>query len=1328
MSQFVSAVRARWALLVFVVCFGGLTVTELAAQRPHVERIRHEFLLLDIDVAATKKFATVQNHLRVGQLAEAVDLLRTVNDGQAGKLVSAGPGRYVNWQIYANMLAAALPAEGLKIYREQFDPLFRPTFETGRETLDEQLLQKVVDQGYCCTFGDDALLLLGDLAWDAGDIWRARSYWEQLLPPLQPKEPGEPVILLAYPDSDVDRSLVLGRLALCGIQAGRLDAARRILGRLVETQPDAVGHLAGRTGPIREIVQDAIDAAQRAPAPLHSSLFATFGGHPRRFDRVQQTSEIGTLRWRAELRSFGGELRRGFIHGGAGGACYFPVVYGDILLVHDGESIYAYRLETGEPVWPAEDGSAKIFSVEDLEPGAANRGFGDRPLANIGLPRFTMTVSDGRLYVRMGSVHPLSGDRGSVLVCLDLAHRDGKLVWNTFASTIETGDADWNFEGSPLVIENHVYVGLRRSNPQPQSNVACFDAATGKLIWNRKLCVGSANPNIPDFDVNQHLLTWGDGTLYYATHMGAIAAIDPDSGATKWLVTYPRVEDPRFRHELDARLRRGPLPAMFADGTLYVAPLDSDDLLAIEAETGVVKWTRSFQSPIQSLLGVSQGLVYVSGAQLWAVSAQSGRIVWPQAGDREPEAAGFGRGLLVGDSIYWPNFEEILVVDQVSGAVRQRFPLTAGHGQSGGNLLLVDGYLVVAQPNRIAVFGDLPEMRRQSQPGPNSPRNLSPARRAWNLGRINAAEQNWNAAADQFHLTRKLAGADDEWLDLPLSRVASEREFEMRLRAVRQVLDTGERKNNVGEILQQALDAAPDRVRRGLGLALAVKWLHEFGLEDTGRFARQLLDVPDFAALRVRFAREGPTSLRGWISKILMLPLPSKQSVEALGASANVSHPISELPWPLTRHWTQSFGDRSRFLVPTGPTPATDTECIIVDQSPLLCLNARDGSIRWQLRLSHPLAWAAYFQETLLLATSHDVHAVSLANGRTVWRRSLQACPKPESTVAHASLTTIENSEFRTSSKLLVEVWAPPVLCSADGLFSEFLIVEDLLLIRQGRQRIVAWRAADGEPVWNFESEQGIAPGIISSEQQVLCGTVAPGAIVILDLETGAQTGQWKTAAVPWLNRPAVRDDRTFLAVSGIGQIASWSRPGAAWHTDEGPLAWKWTGQLTQSRQPPQVLCQGELSLLIIDGDTLIVVDSLSGVMLWKVGLGRDIVEQPGETLCFDQQRVYIPADGILRAYGLRSGKIEWERSVGTPGAVYKSRLIGDSVVVFPMRTLQGVVNTVSVCNASTGHFRQRLVFPTPAGDIQPRENNLVIAGTTLLFSCGDTLVGLGSP
>lgn len=1346
--------RSRWLIgLSFLIC--GIATSFAAAPKNPGARQVHEMLLLDVDNAATKKFTTVQTHLRVGQLREAIELLQSIGDAHVGKLVAAGQGRYVNVRNYAQMLAAGLSPEGLRIYRESLDPVLKPTFETARLAGDEVQLEKIVRQGYCCSFADDALLMLGDLAWDAGDIWRARSYWEQLLPP-PPAKPGEPIGWLAYPDSDLDPALVLGRLVLCSIQAGQQGDIQKELAEFARRHPQAEGRLAGKTGNLLEILQGAAKEAEQWRDPVHTSLVETFAGSPQRFHAESSFGEVGRLRWKVPLKAFGEEPRRGFQQGSLGGLSYFPVVYGDVVLVNDDEHIHAYSLQTGKPAWSDDPSDARIYfsGIDRHDGGNPPRGVGEPLQSNIGLPRFSMTIANGRLFARMGSVQPYSGDRGGLLVCLDLAQGEGKLVWETFASAVEPETGGWIFEGSPLVVAGRAYVGMRRLNPQPQANVACFDALTGKLIWNRKLCVGQTNPNFPDFDVNQHLLTWGEGTLYYTTHMGAVAAIDPRQGTIKWIVSYPRVEDTKFRHELASRLRRGPLPAMFANGMLYTAPIDSDELLAFDAETGLLKWRRSFSSSVQAVLGVSQGMVYASGAELWALSADSGQIVW-KVGDPDPESHGFGRGLLVDNLIYWPTHEEIFIVEQQTGALRQRAPLFAVHGQYAGNLILADHHLLIAQPNALAVFSDRgPPPDRSKTQKPEFTRRETPARLHWEQARYAAGEQSWAVAADQFHQARELADANDEWMNRPLSKVTLECEIDARLRHAWQLTKSDATAAN--QALIQAFEVAahgsgtrsardatlqraafghddhrdnhwrlrlpnsiPDDMRTWLGQQLVAQMNSAAATNDglASPFIEEVSETEKFQTRSVVWrnvtAAETPVAVapRVVTDETQPKPLPDQ----------------GQFPCPLTRRWEQSFGKDASLVYPFGTPASLDQACALVDRSPVACLNLVDGAIRWEAILSHPLRWASYYEESLILATEIEVRAVSVRTGELLWQQRLGSEGEIARRPLREMLTLVKVSPGSRPGRTANQGDRLP-----SGRLAEFVLTGETVLARQMSGRLLAWNAVDGRLIWQFEAARGLFAGWGVTQKHLLVSQKSPASLVLLNPVSGTERFRYEAASADWVRSPFVREDGTILTVGQAGRIESWFAPGTAWEADQAPRAWTWHGAFSQSLMPADVLAYGRISLLVLDGQTLIAVDSIQGNMLWKTALGTSAFDDARNAICCDEDHVYVAADGLLRAYSLQGGDLYWERYLGSPDVAWKSSVRGSTVMAYPAHSKRaasavakspstGSVDGVILCDSATGRYLQRLSVPANGDRVQ-----FYPTTHTTLLACGGTICGLG--
>ena len=1414
MRRFPALLQGLWAVWLIIGLAGPLP-----GQAPRARQL-HETLLLDIDNAATKKFATVQTNLRVGQLPEAIELLRSISDAHAGKLVATTPGRYVNVQNYVQMLAAGLPPEGLQIYRQQLDPILKPMFEAGRDTADEALLVKVLQQGYCCSFADEALLLLGDLAWNAGEVWRARSFWEQILPPPRPNALGEPVIWLGYPDTDLDLGLIMARLILCTIQSGDFFQVRRELAAFAEQYPEAEGHLAGRQGNLSKILKEIAAEAEEWPVPLQTSVVETFAGSPQRYHIDTQRAELGSFRWQANLRPFGEEQRRGFQPGSIGGLCYFPVVYGDVVLVNDDENIHAYNLQTGNSAWSDDVNDTRIYppsAAITQTVTATPRVPGEGPVGNIGLPRFTMTVADGRLYARMGSVQPYSSERSGWLVCLDLAHGEGKLIWETFASKIEPEAGGWNFEGSPVVVGSRLYVGLRRLNPQPQSNAACFDSLTGKLIWNRKLCGGQTNPNFPEFDVNQHLLTWGEGTLYYTTHMGAVAALDPGTGMIKWIVSYPRVEDTKLRHEYAARLQRGPLPAMFADGTLYVAPIDSDELMAFDAETGLLKWKRGFNSRIQSLLGVSKGMVFVSGAELWGIATESGKIVW-KIGDPDPESHGFGRGLLVEDTIYWPTHEEIFVVDQTTGAIQQRLPLFAVHGQYGGNLLLTEHHLLIAQPNRLAVFSDYgPAPRRSKAPKPEFSRRQSPAARAWTQARVAVETQDWERAASQFAAAARSARPGDEWMGRPLAAVAEDREIDARFRHAWQLTQSDP--TTAPDVIKAAFNVAAkpggpalqsnfrptgrvhselhfpgsvpvnmltwitaqltsrteiSTVKAGGAIPVlerttehhsifrrvvatqSVVTLEDSAIEQSLAAAEKLLATqPDAALVRLRelanIVHTNDERCRLWCG--IARSLESRQAwasaATAWREAARVGttgqtvtehdrqFPIGEFvrerleqpqydaqrlltenesfPWPLRRHWTLAGETTSRAVYPVGIPPSIEAACVLLNRPPLICLNLADGMPRWQLELSHPIRWAGFVAENMILATAVEIRAVSVADGATVWCQRLRLGENDVDRASHQLISVRFNADGKSS--------APShSLVAKYGELQDFALVGNTLLVRQGTHDVIAWDTAQGQLMWHFEATRGLARGWGLTAQHVVLGQLAPEHLVILDRANGSEVARFPTEAANWIRPPKMRDDGSLLTVGPLGRIESWSKPGFAWHSDQGPRLWTWQDAISYSNYYPEVLNDGGLSLILMDGRMLVAVDSQLGNIRWKAFLGQSHVDDARSAIQCADQRVYVAADGILRAWGLQDGGLLWERYLGTSDTSWRVHVSGATVLSYPSCTgPSGSDAKITVCDAATGAYLQRLVLPPDQSDVQ-----VYPTPHTTLVACGGILTGLG--
>ena len=65
-------------------------------------------------------------------------------------------------------------------------------------------------------------------------------------------------------------------------------------------------------------------------------------------------------------------------------------------------------------------------------------------------------------------------------------------------------------------------MALRRSLPQEQSNVACFDADTARLLWNRKVGITVAATDETVNSTSHLRLTLAEDMVFVSTDAGAV--------------------------------------------------------------------------------------------------------------------------------------------------------------------------------------------------------------------------------------------------------------------------------------------------------------------------------------------------------------------------------------------------------------------------------------------------------------------------------------------------------------------------------------------------------------------------------------------------------------------------------------------------------------------------------------------------------------------------------------------------------------------------------------------------------------------------------------
>lgn len=691
----------------------------------------------DTSHEADARLRNAENHVKAGDFAEAIEIYQKVIQDFGDKVVEVPPDPAggpedsrlsVNARLECQRRIASLPPEVRAIYRSRVDAQAGRWYAQGAADRDPSLLRRVIAEAFCSSWGDDALDLLGDLAFQDGRFAEALAAYDQ----LAPDRSGGPRTL-AYPDPSVDLARVLAKKLLCRAAIGNHPPTEAELAELGKSSPEP-SSFAGRKAPLARVVAEAIRDDHLTLPPQADGRWPTFAGSPSR-DRVAPAAvDVGSLQWRAELetiiplRSGGGMggMRRNQI--GLNNAAqvsaerllgYHPIVVGDQVLVAGERSVTSYNLDVrpGEATpGPGAPTSTVAWRTKDLMgPAATNRAAG-------GLARYTLTASDQRVFARIGpppaSVITLNrmgmGGFGSaspsLVVGLDRA--EGKILWKREAGDIplpkrkaEGANRTAVFEGSPVAYGPNVYVAMTDRIEMTATYVVCLDAASGGTRWVRYICEASANVD-PIFggglEISHRLLTLDGPNLYYQTNLGAVASLEADTGSIRWLATYPWPG-----HNNGGGQERDVNPAVVHDGLVIVAPNDTPSIYAYDAASGRLAWKTApvpEDVKLTHLLGVAKGYLIATGDRVLWFDVRNGKLAhaWP---DTTQPLQGYGRGVLAGDRVYWPTKTEIHVLDQGSG-LRTDPPirLQESYQCEGGNLAVGDGYLIVAQANALVVF------------------------------------------------------------------------------------------------------------------------------------------------------------------------------------------------------------------------------------------------------------------------------------------------------------------------------------------------------------------------------------------------------------------------------------------------------------------------------------------------------------------------------------------------------------------------------------------------------------------------------------------------
>jgi outer membrane protein assembly factor BamB/tetratricopeptide (TPR) repeat protein len=843
---------------------------------------------------AERLLRTADQLAREGQWAEVIDLYLRVIQQHAGRVTAlpkddpqADPSGltrlYVDARLHCQRRIAALPPDAIALYRNRTDPQAEAWFRRGGETQDPSWFRRIIEEAFCSSWGDDAALALADLAFREGRFSEALALFNRLLP-ADIAPPGT----LVHPDPQVDRSQLAAKIILAKVALGRL--TDQDLAAFRDAFPDAQGALAGRKGRLADLLADAIREDDLEPSAELDERWPTFAGSNARGDSAPTPVEAGSFLWRVKLEPAAvvrqyppANARLGGMGRFAGEAAsspepalpYFPIIVGDQIVLCDDASVTAYHLA---PRANPESGQAAITPAQLLAWDQKLRTpFGDTPARTpiSGTVRYSLSAAADRIFVRLGSLGS-RGLGGTLIAIRNNRQVEGKRLWERAASDIslprEPGDNQNRFaafEGAPIATDVSVFIALTETGTETGCYVACLDAESGATRWVRYL--GNSNAPVDGFafqagasstDVGHRLLASDGDTLFYLTHMGALAALDVQNGSIRWLATYPTRDRAR-----SVNLKRAANPAIVQAGKVVIAPDDSAPVFAFEAATGRLLWKSQPLEQAVHLLGFAKGGIALTGDHVWLLDPDSGKVraTWPEVGAFD----GYGRGLLAGDAIFWPTKTDIKVLDQTTGTPGGHPPirLLQQFGTSGGNLAIGDGYLAIAQRDALVVFAGNARLIEQYQQ--EIAQNPQRALLHFRLGRVAEALGQYDLATQSFAAALSHAKPHEDVDGLPLPDEARARLFHLYMHQANTKAQARDW-TAAAQAFEQAESAAlTDRDRLAARIRLAE--IHE----SNGSPARAVADLQNLLAqdnLRLQLVEIDPQrSLRAevWIKQQL---------------------------------------------------------------------------------------------------------------------------------------------------------------------------------------------------------------------------------------------------------------------------------------------------------------------------------------------------------------------------------------------------------------------------------------------------------------------------
>lgn len=616
-------------------------------------------------------FDRARSHAEARRWNEAIADLQTLIVDHAGELLGGSFGSEAEgWRsqrpVHRGAAAAAeralaeLPEPGRRLYLERFGPEAEVALAHARAAGERDALARVARRYPLTAASREAWWSLGDLEFELGEREAARAAWQRAAHATREAGlelgPGAQLRLeLAFPaEGEGERSQAAAELAPPGAEA---QTWRVRVDEPANWYPFHVGFRGGGFNLLPLYIADRVLVSNS----LRLMAFDAWSG--RELWRSQEAPGWEDVDENRARDGDGAPLRRtDFFH---------AVDHASVLIA------------------PAASERIVVAALQIPVSQVGNKRYQRIPI--------TTVIPDRRLFA------------------FDL--ETGEPLWNHMPPRDwdgESGDFQTRMRvaGPPVVTGSRVLVPTYRLQGRIEYHVACYDLSSGALLWSRALISGQVSLNMFGRQSREFaaapLVVQGERVLAL-TQLGAMAALDLYTGDILWETLYDSLPLPRNEYGLDSpsRPQRWNNSAPLVQGNIVLAtPLDSNDLIAFDLESGALHWSLAWRSLLGSragnerwtLLGADEQTVYLSGTGIMACRAPAGLAGPRPPSEHQPSPMISSetppRAALAGRWIVAPTSTRRVVFDRLDLRDEDRLlSLPWSEGQEEGNVLLQGGAL-----------------------------------------------------------------------------------------------------------------------------------------------------------------------------------------------------------------------------------------------------------------------------------------------------------------------------------------------------------------------------------------------------------------------------------------------------------------------------------------------------------------------------------------------------------------------------------------------------------------------------------------------------------